>query len=70
MFKYEYDVLIAEFNPPADWHEPKWQNEDRVHNWRNYASEGIIREWPFFTGKQKIIISSMLDDIAGQEHWD
>lgn len=68
--EHEYNELMAEFNPPDDWRTPKWNIENRVHNWRNYASEGIKREWENFTGRQQIMIASMLDEIAGNEHWD
>lgn len=66
----EYNDLMEEFSPPSDWDNPQWDVEDKVHNWRNYASEGLQREWQGFTGRQKIIISSNLDYIAATEHWD
>ena len=66
----EHDELTIEFNPPEDWCNPKWEEESRVHNWRNYANEGVIREWHNFSGRHKVMISSMLNEIAGDEHWD
>ena len=67
---FEREVLEDEYSPPDDWRNPKWNEVSRVHNWRNYANEGIIREWNGFSVRQKIMISSMLNDIAGKEHWD
>ena len=66
----ELDELIDEFNPPGDWSSPKWEKDDKVHSWRNYANAGIIRDWHDFNWRQKIMISAMLNDIAGQEEWD
>lgn len=68
--EHEYNELMDEFNPPSDWDSPNWDIEDRVHNWRNYANEGLKREWKSFTGRQKIMISSALDSVASTEHWD
>jgi hypothetical protein len=69
-YEHEFNELCEENNPPSDWSNPKWEIEDRVHNWRNYASEAMIREWGDFTGRQKIIISGSLDRIADREEWD
>jgi len=68
--EHEYNELMEEFKPPHDWDNPEWEVEDRVHNWRNYANEGLRREWQSFTGRQKIMISSALDSMATCEHWD
>lgn len=68
--EHEYNQLMDEFNPPSDWYNPEWEKYGRVHNWRNYANEGLKREWDNFTGRQKIIISSALEDIANNEEWD
>jgi len=66
----EYNDLVERNNPPNDWDTPKWKTEDRVHNWRNYATAELILEWGGFTGRQKIIISGMLERIADSEVWD
>ena len=68
--EHEYNELMQEFNPPDDWDQPKWDVEDRVHNWCNYANDGLKREWQSFTGRQKIMISSALDAIAVSEEWN
>lgn len=68
--EHEYNELMDEFSPPSDWDNPNWDIVDHVHNWRNYANEGLQREWQSFTGRQKIIISSSLDYVASNEHWD
>lgn len=68
--EHEYNELMEEFKPPHDWDRPEWEARQKVHNWRNYASEGIKREWQSFAGRQKIMIASLLDGLADKEHWD
>lgn len=68
--EHEYNEVMEEFKPPSDWDNPEWEVKDRVHNWRNYANDGLKREWQSFTGRQKIIISSALDGAASSKHWD
>lgn len=68
--EHEMNALLDEYSPPHDWSSPEWGSQDKVHNWRNYANNGLKEEWFNLTGKQRIIISSLLDDIAGAEHWD
>ena len=57
-------------NPPRDWSGPEWGVEDRIHNWRNYASDELKTEWPKLSGKQRMIIAAMLKEMASNEHWD
>ena len=66
----EHNDLCKRLDPPHDWEQPDWGTEDRVHNWRNYASEDLEIEWPNMTGRQRLIIAAALNDIAGREHWD
>lgn len=68
--EHEYNELMDEFNPPDDWDNPKWDNYDKVCCWRNYANEGLKREWDQFTGRQKIMISAALQEVASNEHWE
>ena len=68
--EHEYNELMEQFYPPDDWDIPRWEVYDKVHNWRNYASEAIMDSWNTFTGRQKIMLSRMLQDIADSEHWD
>ena len=62
--------ILNQFLPPDDWESPKWDEKDRVHNWRNYASDAVRDNWNSFTVKQKVIISRMLQDIANNEEWE
>jgi hypothetical protein len=66
----EFESLMSEFNPPSDWENPEWGVVSKVHNWRNYVSDGLQKEWVHLTGRQKIVVSSCLDNIADREDWD
>lgn len=66
----ELDQLLEEFNPPSDWDNPKWYEYEKVHCWRNYISDAMIKEWPNLTGRQKIKLSKCFEDIANQETWE
>jgi hypothetical protein len=68
--EHEYNALMEEFNPPRDWESPKWDEYEKVHGWRNYVSEALQTEWPGFTGRQKIMLSSAFEEIADGEHWN
>ena len=68
--EHEFNELMEKLCPPEDWDSPKWETYEKVHGWRNYASKAIQDEWPNFTGRQKIILSSAFDDTAGNEDWD
>lgn len=63
-------VLIDRLNPPPDWSCPKWDVEDRVHNWRNYAEQDLVSIWGDFSDVQKVVISSSLEEAAGRERWE
>jgi len=66
----EYNDLCERLSPPSDWQNPKWEVEDKVHNWRNYATEDVQRSWLEMSGRHRLIIAACLDDIAGMEEWD
>lgn len=59
----------AQWSPP-DWEAPDFSDPDRVHNWKNYASDRMKAHWGSFTAPQKMIISECLHDIANNEHWE
>ena len=67
---HEYEELMELHNPPVDWLKPKWGEHDRVHGWRNYVSDGLKREWPSFTGRQKIMLASAFEALANAEDWE
>lgn len=68
--EHEFNELYERLKPPYDWENPQWNIEDRIHNWRNYASEELKAEWRRFSGQQKMIIASALDKISENEEWD
>lgn len=68
--EHEFNELDDRLNPPCDWQQPKWGEEDRVHNWRNYASKDLQNEWLNLSGRARLIIAASLNEIANNEHWN
>jgi hypothetical protein len=57
-------------SPPPDALRPEWHKKSRVHNWRNYATEGLEEIWPTFTPLQKVILAHALQERADMEIWN
>jgi len=60
----ERDCTTHEDIPPYDWENPEWENESRVHNWRNYVSEELEVMWDTFTDVQKKALAISFDRLA------
>ena len=67
--KHEVEVKL-QLHPPHDYSDPDWNDDSRVHNWRNYIGRSLRSLWPTFTDEQKAAIAENADDIAGREEWD
>ena len=55
---------------PRDYLSPNWEDDDRVHNWRNYIHEEVQAMWDTFTPAQKAALARQADEMASNEHWD
>lgn len=55
---------------PHDWDKPLWDVNEKVHNWRNYATDALVSEWDSLTERQKKVISECLQLIASDEEWE
>ncbi|WP_228745558.1 recombinase RecA [Klebsiella quasipneumoniae] len=55
---------------PEDYFSPDWENKEKVHDWKNYASDGLIRIWGDFTLEQKLVIAQSLQKAADLEEWE
>ncbi len=55
---------------PKDYMNPDWNEEDRVHNWRNYISVHMQNVWHGFSDYQKAVISENAKEQASSEEWD
>ncbi len=55
---------------PSDWQSPEWDEEDKVHNWRNYISEEVQEMWDTFTDVQKQALARQAQSEADNEDWD
>lgn len=53
-----------------EWKAPNWKENNRVHNWKNYAPAELIEIWDTFDDYQKKVIAVALDRVASDEHWD
>ena len=53
-----------------EYRNPNWTTGGRVHNWKNYASEGLKELWSTFTMAQKKVIYDSLEEMAAREEWD
>ncbi|WP_137962975.1 recombinase RecA [Klebsiella variicola] len=54
---------------PEDYLSPDWTNNEKVHNWRNYASEELKRTWHTFTSEQRRVVAEALKEVADMEEW-
>ncbi|ADX88081.1 hypothetical protein TUST1-10_00170 [Vibrio phage ICP1_2004_A] len=50
--------------------KPSWKNCHTCHDWKNYVTGDLQKEWDNFTDKQKIVIGQSLQEIADREEWD
>lgn len=54
-------------NTPEDYIEPKWEEYEKVHGWRNYVSDRIKRLWPTFTLQQQAALAENFQELANEE---
>jgi hypothetical protein len=47
-----------------------WGEGGKVHNWRNYISEGIRRIWHTFNLEQRLELVLSAKAQAAREDWD
>lgn len=49
---------------------PHWAGAEKVHDWRNYASEQLKNIWSTFSDEQKRVVAETLQETADKEIWD
>ena len=47
-----------------------WNEGGKVHNWRNYISDGLQRIWHTFNREQKLELVRSAEENAMRENWD
>lgn len=67
---YDHDDEPYDPNLPADWQQPNWREENKVHNWRNHVSDEVRELWPTFSDLQKKALARQAEVHAMAEHWD
>ena len=55
---------------PPDWESPDWDEDNRVHNWRNYVSDEVKALWQTFSIPQKQALAAGFEEVALREEWD
>ncbi len=55
---------------PEEYLSPEWSDREKVHDWKNYASEELKRIWHTFTDKQKRVVAEALTEAAEREDWE
>ena len=55
---------------PSDYLDPVWDEFDRVHNWRNYASDELKAIWLGLLPDVRRIVAECLQTVADNEEWD
>lgn len=55
---------------PSDWAWPKWNEEDRVHNWRNYVTDDLKEIWETFGENLQKMLACHFEVLASNEDWD
>ncbi len=55
---------------PRDWDAPDWDNERRVHDWKNYVSEELRAKWATFSDELKMMLARQAEEQASNEEWE
>lgn len=55
---------------PEDSLYPDFDSADKVHDWKNYASDALKEHWIDMPSGYRILIAACLQNIADQEHWE
>ncbi len=49
---------------------PAWDKYDRIHNWRNYVPDEIVKRWNELSRQDKLLVAWMCEEKASSEEWD
>lgn len=55
---------------PDDFENPYWDDDARIHEWKNYVSEEVRILWPTFSKELKAVLARQSHAMAALEHWD
>ena len=70
---YTFDDMLDDFHErdtPLWFISPNWDDNDRVHNWKNYINDDLRAAWDTFTVPQKRLMARNAEEEAGREEWD
>ena len=59
----------------SDWildavHNPRFEERERVHDWRTYVPVELWLIWDQLSVETRLVVISMADRQAGAEDWD
>jgi len=49
---------------------PAWSEHNKVHNWRNYVPDEIVKRWNELSRQDKLLMAWMCEEKANSEEWD
>jgi hypothetical protein len=55
---------------PDDFQSPDWENCGKVHEWKHYVSEEVMKLWPSFPDALKAALARQSQAMASLEEWD
>jgi hypothetical protein len=50
--------------------EPEWDNAEKVHDWRNYVTEEVIKNWDSLDILARACIYDICEAVASNEEWE
>lgn len=50
--------------------DPKFDQADKIHDWRNHVSLDFIQAWNFLSINERIIVLILAKSAADAEEWD
>lgn len=62
--------MSTEEGPPNGWKYPDWDSGGKVHNWKNYVSQGSRDLWYTLSDECKLELAKSFQNIADNEEWE
>lgn len=63
-------VKVSSNGIPQDCFNPRWDETEKVHDWKNYVHFELRNLWHTFNEKQKQLIANNAQIIADDEEWN
>lgn len=63
-----YDAIAEDL--PSGWENPSWDDRGKVHDWRNYIPEPVMKRWRELSCETKMVAACMAEVQAKREEWE